>query len=79
MSQRSIVPMRTGVRMAAISTIRQAATEFLAAKRVAVTGVSRNPKGHGANVVYQPLRGGTRYLRSAPTHAASKGTVPTPA
>jgi len=37
-------------------TIKEAATEFLAAKRVAVTGVSRNPKGHGGNVVYQRLR-----------------------
>jgi uncharacterized protein len=43
--------------MVGMSTIRQAATVFLAAKRVAVTGVSRNPKGHGANVVYQRLRG----------------------
>jgi hypothetical protein len=32
-------------------TIKQAATEFLATKRVAVTGVSRNAKGHGSNVV----------------------------
>jgi predicted CoA-binding protein len=37
-------------------TIKQAATEFLATKRVAVTGVSRNAKGHGSNVVYQRLR-----------------------
>jgi uncharacterized protein len=37
-------------------TIKQAATEFLTSKRVAVTGVSRNPKGHGSNVVYQRLR-----------------------
>ena len=36
--------------------IRQAAAEFLAQKRVAVTGVSRSPKDHGANVVYQRLR-----------------------
>jgi predicted CoA-binding protein len=28
----------------------------LANKRVAVTGVSRDPKGHGGNVVYQRLR-----------------------
>jgi hypothetical protein len=32
-------------------TIKQAATEFLDKKRVAVTGVSRTPKGHGSNVV----------------------------
>jgi len=37
--------------------IKQAATEFLASKRVAVTGVSRQPKNHGSNVVYQRLRG----------------------
>lgn len=36
--------------------IKQAASDFLANKRVAVTGVSRNPKGHGANVVYQRLK-----------------------
>ena len=36
--------------------IKQAASEFLAQRRVAVTGVSRNPKGHGSNVVYRRLR-----------------------
>lgn len=36
--------------------IKQAATEFLAHKRIAVTGVSRTPAGHGANVVYKRLR-----------------------
>lgn len=36
--------------------IKEAATEFLAKKRIAVTGVSSNPKGHGSNVVYQRLR-----------------------
>jgi predicted CoA-binding protein len=36
--------------------IREAASEFLANKRVAVTGVSRQPKNHGSNVVYQRLR-----------------------
>jgi predicted CoA-binding protein len=35
---------------------REAAAQFLAVKRVAVTGVSRTPAGHGANVVYQRLR-----------------------
>jgi predicted CoA-binding protein len=35
---------------------KQAATEFLACKRIAVTGVSRNPKGHGSNAVLQRLR-----------------------
>ena len=36
--------------------IKQAASEFLANKRIAVTGVSRDPKGHGANVVYRRLK-----------------------
>jgi predicted CoA-binding protein len=37
-------------------TIKEAATEFLSTKRVAVTGVSHKPEGHGGNVVYQRLR-----------------------
>ena len=37
-------------------TVKEAASEFLANKRIAVTGVSRNPQGHGSNVVYQRLR-----------------------
>jgi predicted CoA-binding protein len=37
-------------------TIKEAACEFLARRRVAVTGVSRHPKSHGSNVVYQRLR-----------------------
>jgi uncharacterized protein len=36
--------------------IRQAASEFLANRRIAVTGVSRHPENHGANVVYKRLR-----------------------
>jgi uncharacterized protein len=36
--------------------IREAAGEFLALGRIAVTGVSRTPKGHGGNIVYQRLR-----------------------
>lgn len=36
--------------------IKDAATEFLANKRIAVTGVSRTPKGHGGNTVYRRLR-----------------------
>jgi predicted CoA-binding protein len=39
-----------------MTKIKEAATEFLAQKRIAVTGVSRNPKGHGSNLVYQRLR-----------------------
>ena len=37
-------------------TIKEAADEFLAHKRVAVTGVSRTPRSHGANTVYKRLR-----------------------
>ena len=33
-----------------------AAAAFLANKRIAVTGVSRHPQGHGGNIVYQRLR-----------------------
>jgi uncharacterized protein len=36
--------------------IKEAASEFLGKKRIAVTGVSRSPKGHGSNFVYQRLR-----------------------
>ena len=36
--------------------VKQAATEFLAKKRIAVTGVSRTSKDHGSNVVYKRLR-----------------------
>ena len=37
-------------------TIKEAAEDFLATKRIAVTGVSRSPKDHGANFVYRRLR-----------------------
>jgi uncharacterized protein len=37
-------------------TMKDAATEFLANKRIAVTGVSRKPKDHGSNTVYRRLR-----------------------
>ena len=36
--------------------VKEAATEFLSKKRVAVTGVSRTPKTHGSNTVYRRLR-----------------------
>jgi predicted CoA-binding protein len=36
--------------------INEAASEFLANTRIAVTGVSRHPENHGSNVVYQRLR-----------------------
>ncbi len=34
---------------------KAAAERFLANRRIAVTGVSRNPQGHGSNIVYQRL------------------------
>jgi len=39
-----------------MTKIKDAASEFLAGKRIAVTGVSRQPKDHGSNVVYKRLR-----------------------
>jgi predicted CoA-binding protein len=36
--------------------MKHAATAFLRHQRVAVTGVSRQPKDHGGNVVYRRLR-----------------------
>jgi uncharacterized protein len=39
-----------------VETIKEAASAFLANKRIAVTGVSRAPKGHGSNAVYKRLR-----------------------
>ncbi len=39
-----------------MTAINEAAEEFLAHKRVAVTGVSRSAKDHGSNVVYKRLR-----------------------
>jgi hypothetical protein len=39
-----------------MQSVKEAATQFLAHKRIAVTGVSRNPAGHGSNLVYKRLR-----------------------
>jgi uncharacterized protein len=39
-----------------MTTIKEAAAEFLRHKRVAVTGVSRTPGSHGSNAVYKRLR-----------------------
>jgi predicted CoA-binding protein len=39
-----------------MSSIKDAAAEFLADRRIAVTGVSRKPENHGSNVVYKRLR-----------------------
>jgi uncharacterized protein len=37
-------------------TMKEAASVFLANKRIAVTGVSRKPADHGANTVFKRLR-----------------------
>ena len=37
-------------------SIHEAASAFLGKKRIAVTGVSRIPQGHGSNLVYLRLR-----------------------
>jgi len=39
-----------------VLSTKQAASEFLTNKRIAVTGVSRKAEEHGANVVYRRLR-----------------------
>jgi predicted CoA-binding protein len=39
-----------------MATMKEAASAFLANKRIAVTGVSREPKDHGANTVFKRLR-----------------------
>ncbi|HSF97285.1 MAG TPA: CoA-binding protein, partial [Ornithinibacter sp.] len=39
-----------------MTRIAKAAQDFLACRRIAVTGVSRAPKEHGGNVVYKRLR-----------------------
>jgi hypothetical protein len=39
-----------------MQNVEEAASTFLAKKRVAVTGVSRTPKTHGSNNVYKRLR-----------------------
>jgi uncharacterized protein len=37
-------------------SIKDAASGFLANRRIAVTGVSRKPESHGSNVIYKRLR-----------------------
>lgn len=39
-----------------MQSVKEAASAFLANKRVAVTGVSRRPRDHGSNTVYKRLR-----------------------
>jgi len=39
-----------------MQTMKEAASAFLAHKRIAVTGVSRKPREHGSNTVFKRLR-----------------------
>jgi uncharacterized protein len=39
-----------------MTRIAEAAEDFLACRRIAVTGVSREPKEHGGNIVYKRLK-----------------------
>jgi len=39
-----------------MQTMKEATSAFLANKRIAVTGVSRSPKEHGANAVFKRLK-----------------------
>ena len=39
-----------------MTSTTQAAKEFLTSRRIAVTGVSRTPRGHGGNTIYTRLR-----------------------
>ena len=39
-----------------MTTTKDAAQSFLAHRRIAVTGVSRDPANHGGNIVYKRLR-----------------------
>jgi predicted CoA-binding protein len=39
-----------------MTSIKDAASDFLSHRRIAVTGVSRRPDGHGSNIVYKRLR-----------------------
>ena len=55
--------------------VKDAAGQFLANKRIAVTGVSRMPKGHGSNLVYQRLRKRGYQVFAVNPNAPSRGSV----
>ena len=57
-------------------TIEEAATAFLACRRIAVTGVSRKPQGHGSNIVYDRLRERGYEVFAVNPHAATIGDQP---
>ena len=62
-----------------MSTIKEAATDFLSCRRIAVTGVSREPKEHGGNIVYTRLKErGYEVFPVNPNTRWSRATAPTP-
>jgi hypothetical protein len=64
--------------------VKQAAAEFPAGKRVAVTGISRKPQGHGSNAVSRRLRhrragaGMVRHTTPPPWSPRRRRTRPAP-
>ena len=62
-----------------MTAIKEAASEFLRHRRVAVTGVSRTPGNHGSNVVYKRLRErGFEVFAINRTRTRSRATAATP-
>src|SRR5262245_25390649 len=53
--RRTLVPGASTRRGVSMLTVKEAAAAFLANKRIAVTGVSRHPKGPGCIVLYHRL------------------------
>ena len=69
---------RVPLRGRSVQKIKDAASEFLAHKRVAVTGVSRHAGSHGSNAVYQRLRErGYEVFAVNPNDSRSRATPPT--
>lgn len=59
-----------------MATLKEAATEFLAQRRIAVTGVSRTPKAHTGNYIYERLRSrGYEAFAVNPNADSVEGTV----
>ena len=57
-----------------MTALDDAATRFLAARRIAVTGVSHAPQGHGSNAVYRRLRErGYEVFAVNPNHSTVEG------
>ena len=55
-------------------TVKEAASTFLASKRIAVTGVSRKPQRHGGNAVYKrPRERGYQVFVVNPSEGEAEG------